>query len=117
MQYVWKLKKCFLKDIIEQFPEPKPAHTTVSTVIKNLVNKNYLGFKAYSKIREYYPEVSKNEYFKKRFKGVLSNFFNGSAVSFASSFAEDENININELEEIKKIVENQINKRKTEVNE
>ena len=77
MQYVWKLEKAFLKDIVEQFPEPKPAYTTISTVVRVLVKKEFLKFKTYGKIREYYPSVSKDTYFKRHMKEVIGNFFSG----------------------------------------
>ena len=63
MQYLWKIKKGFLKDIMNEFPDPKPGYTTVSTVVRVLVSKNFIGFKNYNKSHEYYPLVSKKEYF------------------------------------------------------
>jgi len=71
MHYVWKLKKGFLKDIIEQFPEPKPAYTTVSTVIRVLVKKGFIAYNTYGKIHEYYPKILKNEYTKVFIKGLI----------------------------------------------
>jgi BlaI family transcriptional regulator, penicillinase repressor len=108
MQYLWKLEKAFLKDIIEQFPEPRPAYTTVSTVIRVLVKKGFIGYNAYSKVHEYYPLISKNDYFRSHFKHVVKNFFNGSVTSFASFFTNSDELNITELEKIKHIVENKI---------
>jgi predicted transcriptional regulator len=112
MQYLWKLNKGFLKDIVDQFPEPKPAYTTVSTVIRVLVSKEFIGFKTYGKIHEYFPLVSKNEYFSIQFSSSVKNYFNGSLTNFASHFASDTNLNLTELEEIRRIVEEQISKRK-----
>ena len=76
MQYLWKLKKAFLKDIVDHFPEPKPAYTTISTVIRVLVKKNFISFNTYGKIHEYYPLLSKSEYFRSHFKRVIKNYFN-----------------------------------------
>jgi BlaI family penicillinase repressor len=59
MQYLWRMKKAFLKDIVEQFPEPKPAYTTVSTVIRVLVKKGFIGYNTYGKVHEYFPKVTK----------------------------------------------------------
>jgi predicted transcriptional regulator len=112
MQYIWKLKKAFLKDIVEQFPEPKPAYTTISTVIRVLVKKGYVAYNTYSKIHEYYPAVVKDDYFKKHFKGVVKNFFNGSVSNFALFFTKDEDISLSELEQIKKMVEQKITEKK-----
>jgi predicted transcriptional regulator len=113
MQYVWKLKKGFLKDIVDQFPEPKPAYTTVSTVIRVLVNKGFLQFNTYGKIHEYYPLISKGDYFGTQFKSTVNDYFNGSSANFASFFTSDKDLNLTELEEIRRIVEEQIQKRKS----
>ncbi len=113
MQYLWKLKKGFLKDITDQFPEPKPAYTTISTVIRVLVNKKFIGFNTYGKIHEYYPLMSKGDYFGEQFKVTLKEYFNGSVSNFANFFASDRDLNLTELEEIRRIIEEQIQKRKT----
>ena len=79
------MEKAFLKDIIDQFPEPRPAYTTVSTVIRVLVKKGFIKFKTYSKVNEYYPAIKKGEYSKFYYKGMMKNFFNNSTVKFAST--------------------------------
>jgi BlaI family transcriptional regulator, penicillinase repressor len=107
MLYLWNVKKGFLKDIVDQFPNPKPAYTTVSTVIRVLVKKGFIGYQAYGKIHEYYPLVSKSDYFQNHVKSIINNFFNGSAPEFASFFA-NEQMNLSELEEIKKLIEEKI---------
>jgi BlaI family penicillinase repressor len=112
MQNLWKLKKGFLKDIVEQFPEPRPAYTTISTVIRVLVKKGFIGYNSYGKINEYFPMLTKNEYAKNRFDGTLQDYFEGSLTSFASFFSNDKEVNINELEEIQDIIEREIQKRK-----
>lgn len=108
MQFLWKLKKGFLKDIVDRYPEPKPAYTTVSTVIRVLVKKGFIGYNAYGKINEYYPLVSRGDYFQKHVKSIITNHFHGSAPEFASFFA-NEQLNLSELEEIKRIIEEKIN--------
>jgi predicted transcriptional regulator len=112
MQYLWKIKKGFLKDIVEVFPEPKPAYTTISTVIRILVKKGYVGYTAYSKVHEYYPLVSKNEYFKVYFNGILKNYFSSSVESFTSFFTNENDLSLSELEDIKHIIDEQIKKHK-----
>lgn len=113
MQYLWNLHKGFLKDIVDLFPEPKPAYTTVSTVIRVLVSKGFIGFNTYGKIHEYYPMITKKEYFSLQFTSSIKNYFNGSLTNFATHFASDSNLDLTELEEIRKIVEEQIIKRKS----
>jgi predicted transcriptional regulator len=77
-----------------------------------LVKKKFIDYNTYSKVHEYYPLVSKEEYFRSHFKGIVKSFFNGSVSKFASFFAEDENLNLTELEKMKKIIENKIDKLK-----
>ena len=114
MQYIWKLEKAFLKDIIEQFPEPRPAYTTVSTVIRVLVKKGFIKFNTYGKVNQYYPAVRKNEYSRFYFRGMMKSLFNNSTSKFASFFSKDDDVSLTELEEMKKILEEQIEKRKSD---
>ena len=109
MQYAWKLEKAFLKDIVDQFPKPKPAYTTISTVVRVLVRKKYLNYETYGKIRQYSPAVSKDIYFKRHMKQVIGSFFNGSVSNFASFFTENDNLNLTELEKMKGLIEQKIN--------
>lgn len=111
MHYLWEIKRGFLKDIIDKFPEPKPAYTTVSTVIRVLVKKEIIGFTTYGKTNEYYPLLSKDTYFQSKLKPIISNYFKGSASHFASYFAEQK-LNLTELEEIRLLVDEKIKKLK-----
>lgn len=111
MQYVWEIERGFLKDIVEKFPEPKPAYTTVSTVIRVLVKKNFLAFRTYGKTNEYYPLISKPEYFRQAVKPTISNYFEGAPAAFTSFFSNAK-LNLSELEEIKKLVDDRIKKIK-----
>ncbi|MFA8299558.1 MAG: BlaI/MecI/CopY family transcriptional regulator [Hyphomicrobiales bacterium] len=108
MQYVWKLKKCFLKDIVNEYPDPKPAYTTVSTVVRVLIKKGFLGFKAYGKTNEYYAKLSKSSYTRNRVTGLLSNYFNGSVTSFVSYFTKDKKLSTEELQEMRNIIDKKI---------
>lgn len=113
MKYAWKLEKAFLKDIVEQFPEPKPAYTTISTVVRVLVKKEFLKFETFGKVRQYYPTVSKDTYFKRHMKGIIGNFFSGSPSKFALFFANNEDLNLTELEKMKLVLESKIEELKT----
>ncbi|AXT59602.1 BlaI/MecI/CopY family transcriptional regulator [Aquimarina sp. AD10] len=113
MQYVWKLEKAFLKDIVDQFPEPRPAYTTISTVVRVLVKKEFLEFTTYGKIREYYATISKDNYFKRHMKEVIGNFFNGSTSKFALFFANNEDLDLTELENMKMLLEDKIEQLKS----
>ena len=108
MQYIWKLKKSFLKDIVDAFPEPKPAYTTISTVIRVLVKKGFVDYNTYGKIHEYFPKVSRKVYFQGHVKSLINNHFDGSVVSFASFFTGDDTMDLSELEEIKQLIDQKI---------
>ena len=108
MHYLWQLEKSFLKDIVEAFPEPRPAYTTISTVIRVLVKKGYVDFNTYGKIHEYFPLVSRKAYFQKHVKSIINKHFDGSVVSFASFFTGDDAVDLGELEEIKLLIDQKI---------
>ena len=112
MHYLWSIQRGFLKDIVDQFPSPKPAYTTVSTVIRVLVRKGFVGYVAHGKTHEYYPLISKAHYFKGWLKPIISNYFSGSPAHVASFFA-NEPMNLSELEEIKQLIDDKIRKLKT----
>lgn len=111
MQFIWKLERCFLKDVVENFSQPRPAYTTVSTVIRVLVRKKFVGYKTYGKINEYYPLISKADYFNRKLKPIIANYFNGSTTSLASYFANAQ-LNLSELEEVKALINEKIKKLK-----
>lgn len=115
MRYLWRIKSGFLKQIIEQFPEPKPAYTTVSTVIRVLVKKGFIGYRTFGKTHQYYALVSRDRYFKNHFKTLVKNYFSDSPQRFVSFFTEKGNLDLTELEEMKIIIEEQIRKKKAEV--
>lgn len=112
MQYLWELGKAFLKDVVEKFPKPRPAYTTVQTVVRVLTKKKFIGYETFGKTNQYYPLVSKDDYFRGHFKGVVNNFFNGSVSNFASFFTDDKDLSLSELEKIRQLIETKIDKLK-----
>ncbi|MFN5557332.1 MAG: BlaI/MecI/CopY family transcriptional regulator, partial [Chryseotalea sp.] len=100
------LEKAFVKDIIEQLPEPKPAYNTVSTIFRILENKGFVNHKAYGKTYEYYPIVSKETYSKFTIQNVLQNYFGGSMQNLVSFFAKNENLSLQEIEALQKELAN-----------
>ncbi|MFW5962762.1 MAG: BlaI/MecI/CopY family transcriptional regulator [Bacteroidota bacterium] len=112
MEYLWKIEKGFVKDIRDQFPNPKPAYNTVSTIIRILEKKGVVGHQSFGKSHQYYPLVSKNEYKKGRFKDIVKKHFSNSYKTFVSFFTKDDELSLTELEEMKKMVEEEIKKRK-----
>ena len=114
MQCLWKLEKAFLKDLVDAFAEPKPAYTTVSTVVRVLVKKGFIGYESFGKINRYYPLVSKSDYSKGSFQQLLQKYFGNSASKFTSFFAKNELVTLQDLEEMKSIIEAQIEIKKKE---
>ena len=111
MQHLWKLEKAFMKDLLDAFPQPKPATTTVATLLKRMSDKGFVGYTLYGKSREYYPLVAKKDYFSKHVNGLIKNFFNDSASQFASFFTQETDLNKKELEELKELIDNEIKKK------
>lgn len=112
MQYLWKLEKAYLKDIVEEYPEPRPAYTTISTVVNVLVKKGIVVFETYGKVREYRPAVSKEKYTKQSFNGLMNSFFNNSTKQFASFFTTENRLSVDELQEVRTLIDEQIAKQK-----
>ena len=113
MQILWGLEKAYLKDIVEQYPNPAPAYTTISTVVNVLVKKGFIGFETHGKSREYYPLISKEKYTRQSMNGLMSSFFDNSAKKFASFFASQEELSVEELKAIRKLIDEQISQRKS----
>ncbi len=112
MEYLWNQEKAFLKDLIDAFPDPKPAATTVATLLKRMTDKGFVGYKLYGNSREYHPMVKKSDYFSKQMKGMIKNSFNDSVLQFASFFTKTSNLSASELKELRKIIDNEIEKKK-----
>lgn len=112
MEYLWQLDKAFLKDLIDCFPEPKPATTTVVTLLKRMQDKGFVDHKLFGNSRQYYPKVKKTDYFSKHVNGMIRNFFNDSALQFASFFTKSAKLTAKELEELRKIIDQEIEKKK-----
>jgi len=114
MQVLWDLGKGFVNDIVNLLPEPKPAYNTVSTIVRILEQKGFIAHKAYGRTHEYYPLVNKEDYSREYLNNFTRNYFSSSYKALASFFAQSENLSIKELEEIKLLVEAQIENHKKE---
>ncbi len=100
MQILWDLSDGIVKDIREKFEDPKPARNTVSTVLRVLEKKGYVGHKSYGNIHVYHPLVSRKEYSKSQLFGLMENYFNNSFPAMASFFAKEKDLSVRELEEL-----------------
>lgn len=111
MNHLWKLEKAFMKDLLEAYPEPKPATTTLATLLKRMADKGYVAYNLHGKSREYYPLVKKQDYFSKHVNGLIKQFFNNSASQFASFFTKETDLTKEELEDLKSIIDQEIKKK------
>ncbi len=102
IKLLWKLEKAFIRDLMNEFPDPKPAQTTVFTLLKRMIDKDFVSFRQYGNSREYYPLVSKREYFSDQISGLINDFFNNSTAQFASFFANEADMTKEELEELQR---------------
>ena len=111
MQYLWSIKKGFMKDLLENYPEPKPASTTIATLLKRMIDKNFVSYTLIGNNREYFPLVKKETYFSKHVNGLIKNFFNDSASQFASFFTTQTELSESELKELQQIIDVQLKKK------
>ena len=112
MQHLWKLEKAFMKDLLEQYAEPKPAPSTVATMLKRMAKKGFVAYEQMGRSRRYYPLVEKSDYFSKHVNGLIRKFFNNSAAKFASFFTSETELSEKELKELKTLVEKEIERKK-----
>jgi predicted transcriptional regulator len=107
MQILWKLEKGFVKDIIEEMPEPKPAYNTVSTIVRILETKGFVDHKAYGKTHEYFPIISKDRYTKFYLNNLIRGYFNGSFENLVSFFAKENKMDTRDLEKLLNEIKNE----------
>lgn len=112
MELIWKQENVFMKDIIESYPKPKPATTTIATLLKRMQDKGFVAYTVFGNSRQYYPLVKKADYFTKHVKGIIKNYFDNSPMQFASFFTTATNLTTSELESLKKIVDLEIKRKK-----
>jgi BlaI family penicillinase repressor len=100
MKVLWKLENGFVKDVLAELPEPKPAYNTVSTIIRILEKKGLVGYRAYGKTHEYYPLISEEEYKRFEMEQLMSGYFDNSLKKLVSFFVKDRNLSLKEANEI-----------------
>jgi len=98
MQVLWKLQQGFLKDILENSPEPKPHSNTIATILKILVEKGFVAYETQGRNNLYKPRVSKSEYGRKSINQVVKGYFEGSPARLVSQFVNDNKLSLEELE-------------------
>ena len=111
MGYIWDLKEAFSKDILEKYSHPKPAQTTLATLLKRLTEKNFISYKMFGNSRAYFPLITKEKYFEQHINTLVETHFNNSAFKFASFFTKKSKMTKEELTSLKNLVEDQLKKR------
>jgi predicted transcriptional regulator len=111
MQILWDLEKGFVKDVLDQFPEPKPAYNTVSTICRILEKKGFLDHKSYGNSHQYYPLVGREEYTRDYLNNFVGNYFGNSIEQLVSFFSKQNKVDIREAERIIELM-NQIKEKK-----
>ncbi len=101
-----------MKNILDEYPQPKPKSSTLATLLKRMINKGYVGFTQHGSNREYYPAVRKEKYFSSYLSNLVKDFFDDSTSQFASFFTRESNLSIAELELLKAEIEERIRNKK-----
>jgi predicted transcriptional regulator len=112
LKTLWEIKEGAVSDILESLPEPRPAYNTVATVIKVLEKKGYVAHRTYGKTHVYYPAVTKRDYAQHVLKDTFKGLFNSSLPLMVSSFVKNKEISLHELEELKEMLEREIENKK-----
>lgn len=107
MRVLWQLQKGFVKDVLAELPDPKPAYNTVSTIIRILEKKELVGYTAYGKTHEYYPLITEEQYRRFQTEQLMVNYFDNSLKKLVSFFVQDKNISLSEADEIIKLLNKQ----------
>jgi BlaI family penicillinase repressor len=114
MQILWDEKEGFVKDLLLQFPEPKPAYNTVSTIIRILEKKGFVDHRSYGKSHQYFPLVSRDQYRNERFTGLMKDYFNNSMKQVLSHFGSNGSLSMKEADEIIHMMEELKQKKGTD---
>ena len=112
IRFIWKLEKAYMSELLDLYPEPKPAATTVATLLKRMQDKGFIDYEQHGRSRQYYALIKESDYSSKQISGLIGRLFSNSAVKFASFFTTETNLSEKELEELKKIIEKQIERKK-----
>lgn len=105
MKVLWKLQKAFVKEILEEFKGDKPHYNTMSTIVRNLEEKNYVAHEAFGNTHRYYPLITKEAYRKQFVSATIADFYDNSYKNLVSMFAKEEKISVKELKEIISLIE------------
>jgi predicted transcriptional regulator len=105
MQILWELEEGFVKDLLQQFPEPRPAYNTVSTIIRILEKKGFVDHRSFGKSHQYLPLISREQYRNERFSGLMKDYFNNSMKQVLSHFGKSGSLSMKDADDIIKLME------------
>lgn len=105
MKILWGIEEGFIKDIIEQYPDPKPPYNSVSTIVRVLVQKEIVGFKAYGNSHQYHPLISRDDYSKGQLSRLVTDYYNNSLTQVVNFFSESKKLDEEELDEVMRMLE------------
>ncbi len=113
MEIIWNLENAFMKEIMEQFEPPLPSNSTVLTLLKRMQEKGFVGYKMLGNSRQYYPLIDKEAYFGKQVNSMIKDFFGNSPLQFASFFTKSSDLNEEQLQELRRMIDSEIEKKKS----
>lgn len=102
MQVIWRLKTCYIKEIVAALPEPKPAYNTVGTFLKILENKGFVTREKTGNVYAYFPTVDKRDYSHQNIQSLVSKYFNGSTENLLSFMVEEKELSLDQVERLLK---------------
>jgi BlaI family transcriptional regulator, penicillinase repressor len=112
MKLLWRLDRAFIRDLLNEFPDPKPAATTIITLLKRMMDKGFVSYKQYGNSREYYPLIKKADYFSAHINEIIKDFYNNSTAQFASFFTNETGMGKEELEELRDLIDKKLSSKK-----
>ncbi|MCL2683374.1 MAG: BlaI/MecI/CopY family transcriptional regulator [Bacteroidales bacterium] len=112
MQLLWEKERAFVNDLLEMMPEPKPAYNTVSTIVRILEQKSFVGHKKFGNAHQYFPLVSQSEYLSNSLTRLSSTYFQNSYANIVNFFAEEGKLRQKDIEEISELLDTLKHKKK-----
>lgn len=100
MQHIWQLGRCTVSDILDLLPEPRPPHSSISSIVRILERKNFVGHKSYGRTYEYFPLITKDEYSRKSVLSLIRDYFNGSPSELVSFLIAKEHTSVDEMHDL-----------------
>lgn len=107
MLYIWKIGPCFIRDILNEMPDPKPPYTSIASIIRNLEKKKYVAGKKFGPITRFYTKIKESDYKRTFMSSVVHNYFTGSYKEMVSFFVQDQKLSKSDLEDLIKQIEDE----------